>query len=170
MWDNGEVAAALNAWVTGTANAARLPVDMVLFPTQSGTVAPVEVEGDGRFALADWIVPGSHLRGKKARRQRQAGEWVNGWLRYAGVGNGRFLSQAAWHRRCDQLDLQIIAQHVHHPPFFLDQLTAALSLSRRTRLRAMLLQAPPPVVDYLTPQLCGDRISFQLQMIFLLCK
>ncbi len=119
---------------------------------------------DGRMALVDNVVPGSRLRGKKAKIQRQAGEYVNAFEKLRDPSHARALSVDEW------LDLFVgagfsdIHQETYRKKMDFDSWTDRMHVTSedRIRLKAMLLQAPTAVTDFLTPQSTGDRIAFYL--------
>jgi hypothetical protein len=45
---------------------------------------------------------------------------------------------------------------------------AQLSPVERLRLQALIIQAPTPALESLTPQIAGDRITFYLQEILII--
>lgn len=124
----------------------------------------------GQVSLCDWVVPGSRLRGKKAAAQRQAGAYVNVLLQWGRPAHGRALSQAEWEAALQQAGFVVTYGRCRRRRFHLDAWSARLALARadRLRLQALLVQAPAPVLDYLTPQMTGDRIAFHLQEILII--
>ncbi|MBE2221100.1 MAG: methyltransferase domain-containing protein [Anaerolineae bacterium] len=118
----------------------------------------------GRMALVDNVVPGSRLRGKKANVKREAGQYVNAFEKLRDPSHGRALSVDEW------LDLFVAAgfsdihQETHRKKMDFDSWTDRLHVTpdNRIRLKAMVLQAPTAVADFLTPQTTGDRIAFYL--------
>ena len=142
------------------------------FPRKSQLWAEVnEVLASGGLGLiVERIIPGSNLRGKRGRLQRRAGEWVNSWLRYAGAGNGRLLSAVEWRAGCDKNSLTLCAEQIVNHSFTISSLNPKLSPEKKLKAKIMLLQAPVPVVDFLTPHLEGDRIAFQLKSMFILVE
>ncbi|MCA9936110.1 MAG: methyltransferase domain-containing protein [Ardenticatenaceae bacterium] len=116
----------------------------------------------GLLALADTIVPGSRLRGRKAKLLRAAGEYVNAFEKLRDPSHGRNLSLHEWQNALDAAGFVI--QHEEQLSMKLDFDDYAdrmrVSPANKLRLRAMLLQAPLPVTEFLTPQVTGDRIAF----------
>jgi SAM-dependent methyltransferase len=118
----------------------------------------------GQLALLDNIVPGSRRRGKKAALERRAGTYVNAFERLRDPSHVRCLSLDQW------VDAYVTAgftvSHHESSPMPLDfaDWTARMQVSavNRQRLRAMLLQAPEPVLTFLTPAISGDKIEFHL--------
>lgn len=148
---------------------------VLLFPSQEGdgVTAVLQAATPGeRVLIVDWAIPGSALRGRKAELQRRAGEYVNRLLALAGLGNGRCLSMAEWEQQCRQAGLVILSSGVRDVWLDVDVVLAQrpLSVQDRVRLRAMLVQAPEPVRQSLTPQFVGDRITFRLQQLQLMAQ
>ena len=122
------------------------------------------LKSGGRFALVDNVVPGSRLRGKKANVKREAGNYVNAFEKLRDPSHHRALSVDEW------LDLFVAAgfseihQETHRKKMDFDSWTDRLHVTPtdRIRLKAMLLQSPTAVTDFLTPQTTGDRIAFYL--------
>jgi len=118
----------------------------------------------GQMALVDNVVPGSRLRGKKAKLKIEAGKYVNAFEKLRDPSHNRALSVNEW------LDLFVVAgfseiqQEVHRKKMDFDSWTDRMHVTPedRIRLKAMLLHAPSAVADFLTPQSTGDRIAFYL--------
>jgi SAM-dependent methyltransferase len=118
----------------------------------------------GQLALLDNIVPGSRRRGKKAELERRAGAYVNAFEKLRDPSHVRCLSLDEW------VDAFITAGFTvgHHEtslmPLDFADWTARMQVSavNRQRLRALLLQAPEPVLTFLTPAVSGDKIEFHL--------
>jgi hypothetical protein len=127
---------------------------------------------DGWLALYVPTVPGSHLRGKKARLQRQAGAYVNLFMQMGHAGYGRALSLHQWQ---DILTAHHFTYtHQEHYPQTIDLHTWLAPFNHTpahtARIKAMLLQAPDPVQAFLTPSHTGDRITFQLLNSLIICN
>ena len=96
-----------------TADAENLPFDDDSFDLVTCRIAAHHFPNIGRFmaesarvlhaggilAIVDNIVPGSHLRGKKAKRLRLAGEYVNTFEKLRDPSHGRCLSLDRWIER-----------------------------------------------------------------------
>jgi hypothetical protein len=128
-----------------------------------------ELLPDGIISIRDVVVPGSRLRGKKANLQREAGQYVNTFLAYSGLGYGRGLSQPQWEEILFQAGFQIVISHTEAQTIDFQQwiLPAKLPAGRVIRLKALLIQAPTLALEYLTPQIGADRITFQIYEIFI---
>lgn len=124
----------------------------------------------GSISIRDWLVPGSRLRGKKANLQREAGRYVNTLFAFAGAGYGRGLSLPHYQNALHQNGFVLTHHHLKtHTIQFHDWITdAGLDEKDTLRLKALLRQAPQPALEYLTPQIAGDRITFQLQEILII--
>jgi ubiquinone/menaquinone biosynthesis C-methylase UbiE len=118
----------------------------------------------GRMALVDNVVPGSRLRGKKANIQREAGSYVNAFEKLRDPSHHRALSVDEWLGLFVTAGFSDIHQETHRKKMDFDSWTNRLHVTPadQIRLKAMLLQAPTAVADFLTPQTTGDRIAFYL--------
>lgn len=118
----------------------------------------------GWLAVVDDVVPGSRLRGKKANLQRQAGRYINALEKLRDPSHHACLSQEQWQDLMQAAGFSLIQQELSFMPLDFDDYAAraGVSAANKLRLRAMLLQAPPPVLAFLTPQRVGDRITFHL--------
>lgn len=128
------------------------------------------VKTAGHLLISDYVVPGSRLRGKKARQSREAGEYVNTWMRLRNPRHKNYLAQDAWERRLKEArwDIQQTATRADLQAFDSWSDGYALTDQDRTRLRAMLIQAPEKVERFLTPLGSGDRIAFRLTELTML--
>jgi SAM-dependent methyltransferase len=124
----------------------------------------------GKLLIIDHLVPGSRLHGKKARKLRAAGEYVNSWMRLRNPLHKRLLDQDAWEQILfdGQWEIEQMATHDQAVEFgtWVDHYTPADK--NRLRLRAMLIQAPEKVYAFLTPLVSGDRIAFRMIEVFIL--
>jgi|GEM_PF-5182490 len=136
------------------------------FPAEVARV----LKPDGRLLLVDFSVPGSRLRGKKARALREAGRYVNAFLRLRDPRQQPCLSQDGWEEALRAAGFAVQQVETQPQPLDFDAWTAdpALETAVRTRLRAMLLQAPSQAADYLTPTQAGTRIEFHLHRLIIL--
>ena len=117
----------------------------------------------------DTVVPGSHLRGKRADLQRRAGEYVDELLRWGRDENGRYLPLNEWLNILRVVNIENIQYETDKHQVDINKLigTRNTTLPTRSRLRAMLRQAPEPVAAFLTPHTANDRITFVLTEIIL---
>lgn len=118
---------------------------------------------EGLLVITDTIVPGSRLRGKKADVQRRAGAYVNALETLRDPSHGRNLSRHEWEDAFVDAGLRLATMETHDLPLDFDAYAARMrvSLANTIRLRAMLLQAPTAVAEFLTPRRTGDRIEFR---------
>lgn len=126
----------------------------------------------GSLAIGTLLIPGTRRRGKKAERVRAAGRYINAWLRLQNKPYGRLLSLPEWEDTLQHHSLTLAQQITRQRPVDFDTWTAQRPLAplTRQRLRAMLLQAPAPVADFLTLQIADDRINFHMTEIILIGK
>ena len=118
----------------------------------------------GLLVVVDNVVPGSHLRGKKAAMQREAGRYVNAFEKLRDPSHGRCLSLDEWAEQFRRAGLALVHQEALRKEMDFASWTDRLHVADadRTRLRVMLLQAPTAVSEFLTPTHTGDRIAFYL--------
>ncbi|MCP4427277.1 MAG: methyltransferase domain-containing protein [Chloroflexi bacterium] len=118
---------------------------------------------DGLLAVADNIAPGSRLRGKKARLLREAARYLNAYEKLRDPSHGRLFSLPEWEDAYREAGFQLIGQETIPMWLDFDDYVTRMRVSpeNRIRLRAMLLQAPQAAVDFLSPQVAGDRITFR---------
>ena len=135
-----------------------------LEPDQLSRLVPLLKPG-GKLLLTMILVPGSRLRGKKARLHRQAGKYIKTMLRFHDRANGRCYSLDRWEDALMADGFVIDQQSIHALPVDFASWSGHLSPTDRLRLRVMVTQAPTAVADFLTPQTVGDRIEFRLQQI-----
>jgi len=119
---------------------------------------------NGMLAIVDNVVPGSRLRGKKAKLQREAGKYVNAFEKLRDPSHGRALSLHEWldafrEAKFTMLHHETATKRMEFAPWA-ERMGA--SPATITRLKAMLMQAPQQVADFLTPLFTGDRIEFLL--------
>jgi len=119
---------------------------------------------DGILAVVDNVVPGSHLRGKKARRQRDAGRYVNAFEKLRDPSHHRCLSLDEWSRAFHEAGFIRIIQETAYKQMAFEPWAERMGVSadNKVRLCAMLLQAPEPVAEFLLPQGAGTNLSFRL--------
>jgi len=127
---------------------------------------------DGMLAIVDNIVPGSWLRGKKARLQRQAGDYVNAFEKLRDPSHNRCLAEHEWKTAVKQANFEVITVETAPKTMNFHRWAARMNVSAADtiRLQAMLLQAPAPVAAFLTPQVRSDRIEFRLTEAIIIGK
>ena len=143
----------------------RWPIDDHFLDQINPLLAP-----DSLLVLIDPIIPGSNLRGKKADKQRQSGRYLNALYKLHNPANGRCHSLSQWQNKLRQANLTIQYQHIIHQETEFTQWVAGSSIQNQIRLRAMLIQAPPIVNQFLTPQIAGDRITFYIQTAIIIAQ
>ncbi|MCC6603181.1 MAG: methyltransferase domain-containing protein [Anaerolineae bacterium] len=126
----------------------------------------------GQLAVVDNIVPGTHLHGKKARLLNEAGNYVNAFEKLRDPSHGRCWSIAEWEHGFARAGFA-----VHHQELLTKEIEFASWAARMQvspedtiRLKAMLVQAPTAVADFLTPQISNDRITFRLTELLVVGK
>jgi len=126
----------------------------------------------GQLAVVDNIVPGTHLHGKKARLLNEAGNYVNAFEKLRDPSHGRCWSIAEWEHGFARAGFA-----VHHQELLTKEIEFASWAARMQvspedtiRLKAMLVQAPTAVSDFLTPQISNDRITFRLTELLVVGK
>lgn len=119
---------------------------------------------NGILAIVDNVVPGSRLRGKKAKLQREAGKYVNAFEKLRDPSHGRALSVQEWLDAFQKAQFTMLHHETSTKRMEFASWAQRMGASSETitRLKAMLIQAPQQVADFLTPQFTGDRIEFQL--------
>jgi SAM-dependent methyltransferase len=125
---------------------------------------------DGHLLIIDNVVPGSTLRGKKARRLRTAGRYINAWMRLRNFNHISYLARETWIQLLSESQWSIEQMKTNKITQGFDAWVDQYSTSpeNRLRLQAMLLQAPEKVHGFLTPFKTGDRIAFRTTELFIL--
>lgn len=134
--------------------------DIQQFITEAARV----LKPGGQLAVVDNIVPGTHLRGKKARLLNEAGNYVNAFEKLRDPSHGRCWSISEWEHGLTKAGFTIQHQELLHKEMDFAPWAARMQASPEDtlRLKAMLVQAPTAVSDFLTPQISNDRITFRL--------
>lgn len=151
-------------WSRGAARSTAVP--------QALSLIAAALQPGGRLLLHDTIVPGSRLRGKKARREREAGDYINTWVRYMDPTHQRYFTADRWHDMLGAAGLRVIYSElelraVDFGAWVGDTPRPAADV---IRLEAMLLQAPEKVGAFLTPLSSPARITFQFTDCFILTE
>ncbi len=122
------------------------------------------LQPDGILAVVDNIAPGSRLRGKKAQRLRDAGDYYNAFEKLRDPSHFRCLSLDEWIGGFMQAGFTILHQETAFKQMSFGPWAARMQVSKddTTRLKAMLVQAPEKVAEFLVPEFDGDNISFRL--------
>ena len=122
------------------------------------------------MAIVSYLVPGTRLRGKKARKLRDAADYLNAFTQLRNPRHQRYYSQNGWEDLLAGAGYDIQQCETTDVFFAFAQWAGDASLSRndRLRLKAMIIQAPEKAREFLTPQFSGDRIQFRLPEITIL--
>ncbi len=153
-----------------------LPFPSAAFDLVTCRIAPHHFPDIGRFlaearrvtrpgglvAVDDNVVPGSRLRGKKARLAQEAGDYVNGFEAYRDPSHARCLSYDEWLAAFEAAGLAVVAQEQIEKRIEFEKWAGRHDELTRTRLKAMLLQAPDQAAAFLQPETKGDLTSFRL--------
>jgi SAM-dependent methyltransferase len=130
------------------------------------------LQPQGLMVVETYLVPGTRLRGKKARKLREVDHYLNAFYQLRNPKHQSYYSQNGWE---DQLmgsgfDVQRLetADKIFDFAQWADE--AALASKDRLRLKVMLVQAPEKAREFLTTQFSGDRIQFRLPEITILAK
>jgi SAM-dependent methyltransferase len=168
----------LNNMSLAVADAEALPFERGAFDLVTCRIAPHHFPDIARFmaeaqrvlrpggllAVVDNVVPGSRLRGKKGRLQREAGRYVNAFEKLRDPSHNRCLSMVEWREAF--YNAGFVLQHEESEAKELDfgEYVARMKVAPDdvVRLKAMLVQAPSEVLDFLTPVFAGDTIKFCL--------
>lgn len=128
------------------------------------------LSASGHLLIIDYLVPGSRLRGKKARKIRAAGEYINTWMRLRNPCHRDYLDQDSWRERLAGGRWHIEQMSTREILLDLDTWIDGFphDAKDRLRLQAMLVQAPEKVHSFLTPHRSGDRIAFRMTAVFIL--
>lgn len=126
----------------------------------------------GLLVVVDNLVPGSKLRGKKGRVQRDAGRYVNAFERLRDPSHQQCLSIHGWRDAFYGAGLVIEHEEVVRKPLDFHDWTFRMQVgsSDTIRLQAMLRQAPREVLEFLTPLFQEDRIKFYLSEALIVGK
>lgn len=119
---------------------------------------------DGLLAIVDNVVPGSTRRGKKGRRRREAGRYVNAFEKLRDPSHVRCLSVYEWREMFYQAGFTLVHEESERKEMDFREYVARMDVPPDDvlRLRAMLVQAPQEVLEFLTPSRQGDKIEFCL--------
>lgn len=128
------------------------------------------IRPQGSLVIRTLSVPGTRLRGKKARKLRESAEYINAIFQLHSPSDGRYDSQNQWEDLLmgTGFDIQNIETSVQLFDFTTWVDKASLTHRDRLRLQAMLIQAPEKANEFLTPQFSGDKIEFRLPEITIL--
>ena len=117
----------------------------------------------GKLAVVDNVVPGSRLRGKKADRQRAAGEYVNAFEKLRDPSHARCLSYEEWLDALAAAGLHVEAQEILDKRLTFETWAARHTPEMQTRLRVLLLRAPNAAAEFLDPRIDSGLTTFRLR-------
>ena len=117
----------------------------------------------GMLAVVDNIVPGSRLRGKKADRQREAGQYVNTFEKLRDPSHVRCLSYEEWLDALVAAGLTIETAETLDKRLTFETWAARHTPEMQTRLRVLLLRAPAAAAEFLDPQTDTGLTKFRLR-------
>jgi len=120
------------------------------------------LQPNGQILLREGLAP----TGSK-KQPRAASRWLNAFLRLRDPAHVRCYDLNEWHTMLYQAGFSLDSQTETSPALDFHEWTAAKALPPVTsmRLQAMLVQAPAPVVAFLTPDIGVDRITFSLPQV-----
>ena len=126
----------------------------------------------GLLSMATYLVPVTCLRGKKGRKLREAGDYLNALIQLYNPQHHSYYSQNVWEDLLIGAGFDIQRLETANKLFDFAQWTdeAFLASKDRLRLKVMLVQAPEKAREFLTLQFSGDRIQFRLPEITILAK
>jgi hypothetical protein len=126
----------------------------------------------GLMVITSYLVPGTRLRGKKARKLRESAEYLNAFCQLRSPTHQGYYSQNSWEDLL--LGVGFDLRHLETSDKLFDFARwadeTALTSKDRLRLKVMLVQAPEKAREFLTLQFSGDRIQFRLPEISILAK
>jgi len=126
----------------------------------------------GTFALVDNVVPGSLRRGKLGLVQEQAGRYVNAFDKLRDPSHERSLSIVEWQRYFYEFGFQLIHQEKARKVLGFNTWTERMRVSAENviRLRALLKQAPQPVIEFMNPRFYINDLTFDLTEAIFVAK
>jgi ubiquinone/menaquinone biosynthesis C-methylase UbiE len=122
------------------------------------------VRGGGLVAISDNVVPGSKRRGKEARLLNEIGHYVNAFEKLRDPSHKRHLTMYQWRDHFVANRFALLHEEADKKAIdFADYVArSGVAPPDVVRLRAMLVQAPQGVLEFLTPIFQGDTITFHL--------
>jgi ubiquinone/menaquinone biosynthesis C-methylase UbiE len=118
----------------------------------------------GKLAVVDNIVPGSHRRGRKGQKVRDAAVYINAFEKLRDPSHAACLSLESWQEYFFDAGFDLFEQAINEKELDLDDWSERMkvAISDRLRLEVMLKQAPAEVTAFLKPKFSGSRIKFYL--------
>jgi len=122
------------------------------------------LQPQGLIALTTYLVPGTRLRGKKARKLGEAGDYLKAFFQLHDTKHQKYYSQNGWEDLLIRSGFDIRSVETADKQLDFAQWVDEFSLTSKDqlRLKAMLIQAPEKAREFLTTQFSGDRIRFRL--------
>ncbi len=117
----------------------------------------------GALAVVDNVVPGSRLRGKKADRRREAGEYVNAFEKLRDPSHVRCLSVEEWLDALAGAGLVVESHETLDKRLTFETWAARHTPEMQTRLRVLLLRAPAAAADFLDARTDAGQTTFRLR-------
>jgi ubiquinone/menaquinone biosynthesis C-methylase UbiE len=126
----------------------------------------------GIFALVDNIVPGTFRGGKLGRLQEEAGRYVNAFDKLRDPSHERSFSMEEWQRYFYESGFRLIHQEKKRMALGFNAWTERMRVSGDNviRLRAMLQQAPRPVLEFMNPRFYVSDLTFDLTEAIFIAK
>lgn len=128
------------------------------------------LEANGRLLLTTYTIPSTHLRGKKGRLIREAGDYIHALLNLHHSPHQRTLSQHHWQHKLQEAGFTVKQAEQAEQPIDFAIWSQHQTPQNRTRLQAMLQQAPQKASDFLNPQIASARITFHLQQLTIFAR
>lgn len=128
---------------------------------------------EGILAVVDNIVPHKRTRKKKEQQAYEAAaQFINAFEKLRDPSHGRCLSLYEWQQTYKAAGLTVTHTETTRKKMEFASWAARMNVSPEdtTRLRAMLLQPPEIVAEFLTPQFSGDTIEFYLHEAIIIGK
>lgn len=118
----------------------------------------------GLLAVSDNVVPGSNRSGKKARLLNETGRYVNAFEKLRDPSHGRHQTPEEWREYFVAHRFVLLHEESDKKAINFGDYVARSGVvpDDIVRLRAMLVQAPEGVLEFLTPIFQGDTITFYL--------
>lgn len=118
----------------------------------------------GLLAVSDNVVPGSTRSGRKARLQQEAGVYINAFEKLRDPSHVRHQTVTEWREHYRSCGFALEAEESSKKAMdFADYVRrSGVAADDIVRLRAMLVQAPDAVLEFLTPIFQDDTITFHL--------
>jgi len=134
--------------------------DVVAFVCEAARV----LRPGGLLAVSDNVVPGSARSGKKARLQQAAGRYVNAFEKLRDPSHVRHQTVSEWRQHYYDCGFALQYEESAKKAIDFSEYVARSGVAPDdiVRLRAMLVQAPELVLEFLTPIFQGDTITFHL--------